>query len=247
VETAHEVGEFLSGFTHDLVTLFEETEKYIVPHEREEFAVQFKLAILNSKIDLVKQLSKEAKPRSNGGWAKIQKEVHESHAEWEKELRRLELENPVGRESFVNNLKWLTEHGVERDLAGVRTIKRNPPYASEEISGLLEIAEQRICERINDPDHVSEPTEDDQQRRDTSVENAQDVGWATFQRELPRLLKEAPGKWVAFHRDRQAALSTSKQEVYERLLQMKCPLEEVVVRRIKPLGPPVNLQRLRRA
>lgn len=68
-------------------------------------------------------------------------------------------------------------------------------------------------------------------------------GWETFCRELSQLLAHHSGQWVAFWGERQVALSTSKQEVYEQLLQVGCPLEEVIVRRIEPLGPPVDLRR----
>lgn len=73
------------------------------------------------------------------------------------------------------------------------------------------------------------------------------VSWETFCRELPRLLQDAPGQWVAFHSERQMALGTSKREVYEQLVQIGCPLEEVIVRRIEALGPPVDLRRFRGA
>jgi CheY-like chemotaxis protein len=75
----------------------------------------------------------------------------------------------------------------------------------------------------------------------------QRLGWDTFCRELPHLLQEHPGKWVAFHGKKRVVLGASKQEVYVQLKQIRCPLEEVVVRRIESLGPPVDLRRLRKA
>ena len=80
-----------------------------------------------------------------------------------------------------------------------------------------------------------------------SETHVQRVGWETFRRELPRLLQEHPGKWVAFHGERQVALDASEQEVYQQLKRDGCPLEEVVVRRIAPLGPlVVDLRQPRR-
>ncbi|MBI1927118.1 hypothetical protein HYR99_23110 [Candidatus Poribacteria bacterium] len=80
-----------------------------------------------------------------------------------------------------------------------------------------------------------------------SETNVQRVGWETFRRELPRLLQEHPGKWIAFHGEGQVALAASKREVYQQLKRDGCPLEEVVVRRIELLGPQVvDLRRPRR-
>jgi len=82
---------------------------------------------------------------------------------------------------------------------------------------------------------------------ESSETDVQRVSWVTFCRELPRLLQHAPGKWVAFYGEQQVVLGDSKQEVYEQLKQFRCPLEEVIVRRIEPLGPPVDLRRFRGA
>jgi hypothetical protein len=80
-----------------------------------------------------------------------------------------------------------------------------------------------------------------------SPTEVQRMGWDTFRRELPQLLQDHPGKWVAFHGERQVALHASENEVYEQLKQVGCPLEEVVVRRVEPLGPPIDLRRFRGA
>jgi hypothetical protein len=73
----------------------------------------------------------------------------------------------------------------------------------------------------------------------------QEVGWITFCRELPKLLEESPHMWVAFHGERQVALGPSKLDVYRQLETAACPLDEVVVRRIEPVGPSIDLREFR--
>ena len=79
-----------------------------------------------------------------------------------------------------------------------------------------------------------------------SASTMQYVSWKAYRRELPQLLQLVPGKWVAFHGERQVALGSSKREVYEQLEQTGCPLQEVIVRCIEPLEPAVDLRRFYR-
>ncbi|MEN9328099.1 MAG: hypothetical protein RI947_907 [Candidatus Parcubacteria bacterium] len=74
----------------------------------------------------------------------------------------------------------------------------------------------------------------------------QRLGWETFKQKLLQLLATNPREWVAFHGETQAALHESKQEVYRLLQEQGIPLTEVVVTKIEPLGPPVDLRRPRR-
>lgn len=74
----------------------------------------------------------------------------------------------------------------------------------------------------------------------------QRLGWEVFRSELPRLLREVPGKWAAYRGEQQVALRDSKQEVYAQLTRAGVPLDEVVVVRVEHLAPPVDLRRIRR-
>jgi hypothetical protein len=70
----------------------------------------------------------------------------------------------------------------------------------------------------------------------------QKEGWKTFCEQLAELLRRTPGKWIAFHGREQAALADSKQGVYKRLLAQGYNLHEVVVHRIEPLPPPIDVR-----
>ncbi len=223
--------------------LIKEAEECVNPEDKLEFGLQVTFDL----DDYITELMSKALACSNGGRERIKAQWRELRDRVETSKRRRELLKPVSELEFVATLRWMIERGVEEDLGRLRQSKEDPPYTSEEIEELFEIAERRIGERVNDSDHVAKKSEGGYQQEKVVAPNMQDLGWTAFQSHLPRLLREASGKWVAFHGDRQAALGNSKQEVYERLLQMKCPLEEVVVRRIKPLGPPLNLQRFRRS
>ena len=72
-------------------------------------------------------------------------------------------------------------------------------------------------------------------------------GWEAFKRDLMGLLDTDPHKWVAYRGDSRVALRDSKLEVYQSLEEQQIPLTEVVVVRVEPLGPPVDLGRPRRA
>jgi len=88
-------------------------------------------------------------------------------------------------------------------------------------------------------------TEELQQCDLATSADVQRTSWEAFRSQLPRLLQQARGRWVAFRGQTQVALCASKQEVYEQLTNIGCPLEEAVVRRIAPLGPPLDLRRIR--
>jgi hypothetical protein len=298
--------------------LLERTGKHIPPEEQEEFARQAELALLDSNIESIEALGKVARVRgiSSAGFLRLRAKA--------KALKReFQLESPQTQQGFEAALMWIAENGEKEHLEKLRQIKKAPPYSSETIKRLFEIAEERISERVNDFEYVLRKGEEAYQRNRQGWEqqyadqfialyrgeviasdrnksrliekiikkqreegpfrafivevgasvlrargprirlgmkghqdvegenviisktNVQEAGWTTFRHELPRLLNEAPGKWVAFHGERQVALEASKLEVYRQLEQAGCPLEEVIVRRIEPLGPPIDLRRFR--
>jgi hypothetical protein len=291
--------------------LISEAEKYEAPENRPDFRRRITLDL----DEYVLELMNKALACSNGGRKKLKETWRELRARVEITKRRRELIHPSSAKEFEATLRWMAERGDEEDLIQLRELKHHRPYTSRDIEQLLELAEERIAVRVEDPHYVLRKGEEIYQRnkkewdrqyvgqfiaihqgqvvdsdqdktklvdrlmkaqekkgpfRAYVVEmgapqlsfrgprfrvhtrrkqekkkkpvvaevNLQDLGWRTFRRELPQLLSEAAGSWVAFRGERQAALGASKQEIYARLLEMKCPLEEVVVRRIQPVGFP---------
>ncbi|HEY6190451.1 MAG TPA: hypothetical protein VIW80_22555 [Pyrinomonadaceae bacterium] len=72
----------------------------------------------------------------------------------ETQERRLDLFISGSEEEFVKALWWIIENGLEKDLDLIRQISKSPPYSSESVTRLLDIAEQRIFRRINEPYRV---------------------------------------------------------------------------------------------
>ena len=68
---------------------------------------------------------------------------------------------------------------------------------------------------------------------------------AAFRRDLPRLLAERPGQWVAYHGDEQIGFARTKTELYQDCLRRGHKRDEFLVRSIEPemdvmvLGPRV--------
>ncbi|MFI5456943.1 MAG: hypothetical protein ACHRXM_15970 [Isosphaerales bacterium] len=62
-------------------------------------------------------------------------------------------------------------------------------------------------------------------------------GQEVFHRDLPQLLKEHGGKWVAYSGDRQLGVGRSQRELYQRCLRQGLNRDEFVVRGIGPEMP----------
>jgi hypothetical protein len=62
-------------------------------------------------------------------------------------------------------------------------------------------------------------------------------GEKAFARDLPRLLKERPGQWVAYHGERRLGFATTSTALYEQCLSEGVPEDDLVVHRIEPETP----------
>lgn len=76
--------------------------------------------------------------------------------------------------------------------------------------------------------------------------DAQRIGWETFCAQLLQLLETSPRQWVAYRGAEQIGIREVKLDLYYLIQERNIPLTEVTVRKIEPLGPPVNLGRPRR-
>ena len=66
------------------------------------------------------------------------------------------------------------------------------------------------------------------------INSVAQLGWETFQRDLPELVKERRGWWVAYHGDRRLALAADDRELYQRFWSEGVPEDELVVEYIEP-------------
>ena len=60
---------------------------------------------------------------------------------------------------------------------------------------------------------------------------------AAFRRDLPRLLEEHPGQWVAYHLDERVGIDRAKTPLYQKCLARGLTSNDFIVRRIVPDVP----------
>jgi len=64
---------------------------------------------------------------------------------------------------------------------------------------------------------------------------------AAFRRDLPQLLEEQPGRWVAYRGDQRVGFSDDDFELYRRCQEQGYDLEEFIVEYVEPRGGDVML------
>jgi hypothetical protein len=63
-----------------------------------------------------------------------------------------------------------------------------------------------------------------------------------FWHDLPQLLQERPGQWVAYHGDRQLGFGATRFELWQECLRKGLVPEEFLVRSIEPEDPTLVLE-----
>jgi len=71
----------------------------------------------------------------------------------------------------------------------------------------------------------------------------QHLGWETFKQQLPELMTTHSGQWVAFRGENLIAQAPTQRIILRELVENEVPLEELLVRLVGPLGPPLDLRR----
>lgn len=133
----------------ELGELLVEVESQIPPGKRAEFANQVELTLLNSSVNLIELFSKEAKVRAAYNSHEVDRKWRDLRAKSEAMRRRSQLLSYSTLDDFEATLMWMAEQGVEDDLYLLREVKGSLPHASENLSRLFAIAEQRISERVS--------------------------------------------------------------------------------------------------
>ncbi len=199
------------------------SEKYILPEKELDFERQVATLIGSCLSGIIHS----AKHCSNNEWQKIEKEWHIIPFTYEKLTRRLDLVSPATEEDFIASLWWMCECGEVEDLNLLKQVKESPPFQTREIDRLIDFTIERITKRFDT----------------LLLSEFQSIGWEKFQQELPLLMETAPGKWVAYRGESRIAIEPSKKEIYKVLKKENYNLNEILVRRIEPLPPPLDLRR----
>ena len=142
----------------DLVDILQKSEECTLPEKRQKFRIE----VTASLSEFIQTLIGRIQIFSNGGWRKVEggwNELRMKVATQEREERRQELSAPASQEEVMANLMWMAERGEEEDLDLLRQLQRHPSYTSDETQRLLNIAVQRISERVDDPDYIFEQGE----------------------------------------------------------------------------------------
>jgi hypothetical protein len=63
-----------------------------------------------------------------------------------------------------------------------------------------------------------------------------------FWRDLPQLLQERPGQWVAYHGDQQLGFGRTRTELWHELLRRGLQPAEFLIRSIEPEDPDLVLE-----
>ena len=65
------------------------------------------------------------------------------------------------------------------------------------------------------------------------------LAWETYHRDLPRLLDERPGQWVAYHGDRLVGFAESDLPLYQECLRRGFRWSDFLVGPVEPAFPDI--------
>ena len=124
---------------------------------------------------------------------------------WQKVLarinRRWDLEHPLSLDDFINALRWAFENGDVEELDLIRRIRVHPPYDSDKIQRLLDLAEDQIHDRVYDPQRVVDREE------------------AAYQQHQQEWDEQYKGEFIAIHRGQVIDHDANKRRLIQRLDQ----------------------------
>lgn len=139
----------VSDVEKELGELLIESEHFIAPEKRAEFAHQVELMLLNSSVRLIEMCSKVASARGANGADEVNRKWHHLRAKSETLQRRSQLFSSSTLPDFEATLMWMAEQGMEDDLSLIRQVRSSLPVRAENLDRLFDIAEQRISERVS--------------------------------------------------------------------------------------------------
>lgn len=113
--------------------------------------------------------------------------------------RRRDLQCPTSLDVFVNAIKWMAERGDFEGLDLLRQVRADPPYNSETIQKLFETAEERIHDRVYDPQTVVDREE------------------AAYQEHYLEWNEKYAGEFIAIHRGQVIDHDADEDRLIERL------------------------------
>ncbi len=127
-----------------------EEQKRNYYNESELYFLEGKITFIKEDINqYIKLLKKESTRSERSKYAEIGKEWNELRKDIEIMERRLKFFNPnITQSAFEATLMWMVEQGEQEELNLIQKVQLNPPYNSNQIQNLFDLAESEIRERI---------------------------------------------------------------------------------------------------
>lgn len=173
-----------------------------------EKQLRYERAVVADISRLVVGLRESTQASCNGSWQEIAPDWQQLEAmteSCEREARIRELENPSSQEDFWANLVWMAERGTEDDLNLLQRLQQNPPYTSDEILRLLDMAIQRIRERTS--------------ARDDSPAAVQRQGEEAYQLHKAEWDRQYAGRYIAIYQGEVVASDAKKTRLMEKIVK----------------------------
>ena len=142
------VAETLRLELRHLSDLLEKSGSRIDSEDKQRLEIQVAKAV-DKCIETLREKVENFKPE---GANKVIEKWRKLHQEVETLSRRLELLRPATKEALIATLWWMGEQGGETDLDLLQKVKAVRPFDSAEVRGLIAAAEQKISQRVFDPD-----------------------------------------------------------------------------------------------
>jgi hypothetical protein len=143
------------------------------------------------------------------------------------------------RRLSTSHLLEAVRRGVWRrhaDLRLLEEIAQERNGATEEQAQDLDALRREIAALLSQPEPCEEELELPE-RVPHSNPTCAELADLTFRKNLPRLLAERPGQWVAYHGDLLVGFARTDNELYRRCRAMGIPDEEYIVRPIEDNPP----------
>ena len=142
----------------NIYSIFKQINELQVPEEQKRnYYNEFELSFLEGKITFINEdinkyinlLKNESTISDKSKYAEIEKQWNELRKDTEKMERRVKFFNSnITQSTFEATLMWMVEQGEQEELNLIQKVRLNPPYNSNDIQNLFDLAEREIPERI---------------------------------------------------------------------------------------------------
>jgi hypothetical protein len=197
-------------------TLRKKNGERVAPQSRKEFERrsttnidELARQIAIDVYERIKKIIAETKACYNGGWAVAKPEWRQLLEQAQALVRDCELAVPTSSENLQANLRWMVEHGRENNLPLLKELQKNPPYHSDIISTLIDMAIQQIEHRSKAIEAVD------------SLATAMRKGEEAYHQHKDEWDKTYAGKYIAIHQGEVICSNTDKRQLMRGIIKQQ--------------------------